>query len=141
MSEIEIGEYVRLKSGHIVGKAIGIVPEHGDETGYCPESVNTEELDTIFYDEIAKHSKNIIDLIEIGDIVNGYKILDIADSIYENSKRILIYKNEKEKYERWIYIQQYNGKVHTQDDIKTILTKEQYNQNCYRLEGIKCLMQ
>lgn len=79
-----------------------------------------------FENIITKHSKNIIDLIEVGDYVNGYKVLDKQDSIYENSKRILIYRNQKERYERWIYIQEYDGKIHTQDDIKSIVTKEQF---------------
>lgn len=82
-----------------------------------------------------KVSENLINLIEVGDFVNGYKILDIADSIYENSKRILIYKNQKERYERWIYIQEYNGKIRCQDDICEILTHELYEKNCYRVGG------
>lgn len=66
--------------------------------------------------------------------MNGYKVLDIQDSIYKNSKRILIYRNQKERYERWIYIQEYDGKVHTQDDIESILTKEQFAQAEYKIE-------
>lgn len=46
-----------------------------------------------------KHSSNLIDVIEIGDFVNG------RDDTCENS------------------------------DIKTILTKEQYNTNCYKVGG------
>lgn len=67
--------------------------------------------------------------------MNGYRILEIADSIYKNSKRILIYRNEKEKYERWIYIQEYNGRIKCQDDIVEILTKELYEANCYKVGG------
>lgn len=70
--------------------------------------------------------------MKYGDIVNGYKILEIADSIYENSKRILVYRNERESYERWIYIQEHDGKIHTQDDIVEILTHEQYEANCFK---------
>lgn len=84
---------------------------------------------------LGKVSENIIDLVEVGDFVNGYRILDIADSIYENSKRILIYKNQKERYERWIYIQEYNGRIRCQDDICEILTHELYEENCYRVGG------
>lgn len=121
---MEIGEYIRSKDG-----LIGKVEQIGNSLFWI-------ENGTAFslQDKSIKHSKNIIDLIEVGDIVNGYKILEIADSIYENSKRILIYKSEKEKYERWIYIQQYNGKIHTQDDIYLILTREQFERDCYRLE-------
>jgi ubiquinone/menaquinone biosynthesis C-methylase UbiE len=83
--------------------------------------------------EVAKHSKNIIDLIEVGDFVNNWKVLEIADSIYENSKRVLIYRSKKEKYERWIYIQEYNRKIHTQDDIVSIVTKEQFASIEYKI--------
>ena len=67
--------------------------------------------------------------------MNGYRILAIEGSIYKNSKRILIYKNQKEKYERWIYIQEHNGSIHSQDDIVEILTKESYIANCYKVGG------
>lgn len=121
---MEIGEYIRSKDG-----LIGKVEQIGNSLFWIEDGTAFS-----LQDKSIKHSKNIIDLIEVGDIVNGYKILEIADSIYENSKRILIYKSEKEKYERWIYIQQYNGKIHTQDDIYLILTREQFERDCYRLE-------
>jgi len=118
--DIEVGEYIRTDEGYILKetseKFIRILLEGKSSFG-----------------KLKKHSKNIINLIEVGDIVNGYRVLEIADSIYERSKRILIYRNEKEKYERWMYIQQYDGKVHTQDDIRTILTKEQYTKNCFEV--------
>lgn len=133
VDEIKVGDYVRLKSG-LIGQFYNIeegydgnIQINFEEFGY--EYENIEQ----FYDDIKKHSKNIIDLIEAGDIVNGYRILDIADSIYKNSKRILIYRDTRE--EKWIYIQEFDGKIHTQDDINTILTKEQHERNCYRLEN------
>lgn len=141
---MEIGEYIRTKKG-IIAK-VDAIYEYGKRKKYKRyftkknEEFNEGTLikEHLIYDTrqkyIPKHSKNILDLIEVGDIVNGYQILEIADSIYESSKRILIYKNEKEKYERWIYIQQYNGKIHTQDDIQLILTHEQFERDCYRLE-------
>ena len=122
MEEIKVGEYVRTYNG-LIGKIVQIT----DSGNYAIRIYNGAEY--VVRAVIVKHSKNIIDLIEVGDFVNGYKILEIADSIYENSKRILVYKNEKEKYERWIYIQQ------SQDDIETILTHEQYENNVYRIGG------
>lgn len=124
-NKIEVGEYIRTKDGRIdkVDRySIGCCVYH------CKNGMCIDECETVGIpiSDIKKHSSNIIDLIEVGDYVNGYKILDIADSIYKNSKRILIYRNEKEKYERWIYIQEYDGKIHTQDDIKSIVTKEQF---------------
>ena len=129
--EIETGEYVRTYFGEI-GKCIDKSFES------CVIDFNKEEHEEFFEEkfeeEIKNHSKNIIDLIEAGDFVNGYKVLEITNSIYESSKRILVYRNEKESYERWIYIQEYNGKIHTQDDIVSIVTKEQFEQVEYVVE-------
>ena len=130
---IKVGEYIRTEEGHI-GKIEKIIENTLEDDTKQKEIIIDniffndcgEASGFVYYKDIKKHSFNIIDLIEVGDYVNEYKALEIADSIYKNSKRILIYRNEKEKYERWIYIQEYNGKVHTQDDIKTIVTKEQF---------------
>ena len=127
---IEAGEYVRTKSGEI-----GIFKKYAEEgVQQWFTMLQNGTLYTTATRAIVNHSKNIIDLIEVGDYVNGYRVLAIEDSIYKNSKRILIYKNNKEKYERWMYIQEYDGKIHTQDDIVEILTKEQYKANCYTVE-------
>lgn len=146
---IEVGEYVRTETGFIrriksvdkteatekcpvnmywcnLDKPIKILKECSKDTIYAIEMSDAKKL---------KHSNNILDLIEVGDIVNGYRVLAIEASIYANSKRILIYKNEREEYERWIYIQEYNGRIKTQDDIVIILTKEQYDANCYKVGG------
>ena len=124
MRKIEEEEYVRTNNG-LIGKLIRIERDDIDHSlkWYVFDDGKNERYINKPY--ITKHSKNLIDLIEEGDYVNGYKVLQIEDSIYKNSKRILIYKNEKEKYERWIYIQEYDGNIHTQDDIETIWTKEQ----------------
>lgn len=134
-NDIEVGEYVRTNKGNI-GQVIGIFNGHCQAKYHIQfqgkVKVKRQYLST---HTIIKHSKQLIDLIEVGDIVNDYKVLAIKDSIYENSKRILIYKNEKERYERWIYIQEYNGRIQTQDDIVIILTKEQFEANCYKVGG------
>lgn len=126
MGKIEVNEYVRTKDGKI-DKVI-------NSNFYMRIYVECEK-GLYLIENIVKHSKQLIDLVEVGDIVNGYRVLAIEDSIYENSKRILIYKNEKEKYERWIYIQEYNGRIRTQDDIVEILTHEQFEQNSYKVGG------
>lgn len=80
--------------------------------------------DVTFKERIIKHSFNIIDLIEEGDYVNGQKVLclkknnddcrdDIGTSYIEGIDIYLGYD---------------------ESDIKTILTHEQYERNCYRLE-------
>lgn len=131
MSEIEVGEYVRTKNG-VIDKVDALY-------GMIENTVYLKQQSLWFnMDYIVNHSKQLIDLIEVGDFVNGYRVLAIESSIYENSKRILIYRNEREKYERWIYIQEYNGRIKTQDDIVVILTKEQFEANCYKVGGEEC---
>lgn len=135
--KIEIGEYIRTNEGYIAK-----FKKYLENTGtYMFDNV-IQDIDGDKYKCISenelkkvmiKHSKNIIDLIEIGDYVNGYRILAMEDSIYENSKRVLIYKNQKERYERWIYIQEHDRKIHNQDDIVEILTKEMYEQNLFKV--------
>lgn len=58
MKEIEVGDYVRTKEGEI-HKVIKIIEDDGDWDYYCcGNNVGYFAMD------IAKHSKNIIDLIE-----------------------------------------------------------------------------
>jgi len=79
-----------------------------------------------FRDYIVKHSKQLIDLIEIGDIVNGYKVSDKNGTLLcTNIKGI-----DRSGY--YIPISQYG------DGIKTILTKESYMANCYKVGGEEC---
>lgn len=68
--EISIGDYVRTDKGYIF-----IVDK---------ERKNLQALKffDVEYGNIVKHSKNIIDLIEKDDYVNGYKVCEI------NKKRI-----------------------------------------------------
>lgn len=129
---MKVGDYIRTYEG-IIGK----IYEEDDigENGVCIDTTffddYAEETNFVKYKDIKKHSARIIDLIEIGDYVNDYKVLELVDSIYSNSKRVLIYKNEKEKSEIWKYIQEYDGKLHTQDDIKSIVSKEQFKNISY----------
>ena len=131
---IEVNEYVRTNKG-VIGELISETLSYPEPSEWILKANNNKIVIVECNDYPVKHSKQLIDLIEAGDYVNGYRILAIEDSIYKNSKRILIYKNQKEKYERWIYIQEYDGKIHTQDDLVEILTKESYMANCYKVGG------
>lgn len=115
---IEVGEYVRTPY-HKIEKIEKIKQEDGwicvttDKNAYELEWLKTNKV---------KHSKNIIDLIEVEDYVNGYKIIAI---------------NYKENYITIQNINEFdeNGiKVLQEDEIKTILTKEQMEANCYTVE-------
>lgn len=122
MEVIKINEYVRTKTGFI-GKVIG---RHGSYGLHYEIDINQEIQDNMMNgivreDNIIKHSKNIIDLIEEGDYVNGRKIERIND--YGEHKRAdfnLDFDDCDAVYN---------------EDVKTILTHEQYEINSYRLEG------
>lgn len=121
--KIEVGEYVRLARNQGINKIIDkenaryvleseIADSYGDITCFLYEC----ELK----DEIVKHSKQLIDLIKCGDIV---------EDKYGKYEVALVEKNK-------IYCNDYNYDdslvVLKEKDIKTILTKEQYMANCYK---------
>lgn len=115
--DIEVGDYVRTKRGEIfkvkevnptIGGKIAIVRK---ENGFI-RRVDLEE---------EKHSKNIIDLIEPGDFVNGNKVAD--KYLYAGEKPVL----------ETVGIE-YNAYCLCEGDIREILTHEQYMQNCYTVE-------
>lgn len=123
--EIEVGEYVRTKDGYI-RKIYKI-----EQCEICNENlyINIETIKTIHFTnsyhikDIAKHSKNIIDLIETGDYVNGHKV--VSEQWGEDDNNLYF------EIEGGFNKAQFIG----EKDIKTILTHEQFKQNTYRLEG------
>ena len=128
---IEVGEYIRTKEGYItkicecLGKDVGYKNmQHYDVDNWIPYRGFI-----IYKEDIKVHSKNIIDLIEVGDYVNGMRVIAT-----ENRGR---YNEEKQKDEKVILTENYdewteNGVV-SNEDIKTILTHEQYEQNSYKV--------
>lgn len=120
---IEVNEYVRTKDGGI-GKVIKTLSNRVflDNLGYA-----------VLIKDIVKHSKQLIDLIEVGDIVNKELIIGIIDIT-----------NDKEEIIGRKLITQYRSAQFTgldikhyiyANDIKIILTKEQYLANCYKVGG------
>lgn len=121
VEEIKVGEYVRTKKG-LIGKVNKIELE-GNGVRYGGEFLTDTIIqfnDGRVYErrvrdkEILKHSFNIIDLIEAEDYINGNRVYKVTSNcIYCIGKAIQNKSNI---------------------NIKTILTKEQNERNCYRLE-------
>ena len=107
--DIEVNEYVRTKKG-AVGKLIEIDKK---ATAYYLDCLKCVSLKNI-----VKHSKQLIDLIEIGDYVNGHLVEEVRISCFDSS----------------IFVHEYTMELH-ENDIKTILTKEQFEANCYKVGG------
>jgi hypothetical protein len=71
--EIKVGEYVRTKKGNI-GKVLDITTCTGQKRKKYLIKWNMVKAYYITGTTIVKHSHNIIDLIEVGDYVNGYQV-------------------------------------------------------------------
>lgn len=121
--KIEVGEYVRLARNQGINKVI----DKEDDRYILDSEIATGSGDITWFlfecelkDEITKHSKQLIDLIEVGDFVNGMEVLDIhiPRDMWEP-----IEIRADSRYTNFILA----------EDIKTILTKESYMANCYKV--------
>ena len=139
VDKIEVGEWIRTHTGEI-GKVfkVELAKEEREKypnnpykgywrdkyvtdvrRGYCTRQV------------IKKHSKNIIDLIEVGDYVNGHKVkqinckLEYIDDDSDTGVNEVDNGLEIEGYPTWIYFE---------CEIESIVTKEQFASMEYRLE-------
>jgi hypothetical protein len=126
---IEVNEYVRLARNQGINKIIDkeddryileseIADSYGDITWFLYEC----ELE----EEIVKHSKQLIDLVEVGDIVNRHLIIDKYEDVdeYGNDFWCLIIEDDS----------LLNRSVR-EENIQTILTRESYMANCYKVGG------
>ena len=112
---IEVEEYIRTKTGQI-DKVIN--------NQYYMSAYIECKNDVIWRNSIVKHSKDITDLIEVGDYVNGREVKHIA--MFEGFP----------DYPKLIFVDETHlipDDTCENEDIKTILTKEQYKQNCYKV--------
>lgn len=115
MEEIE-----NKKNKYIYVRYNGIINKYIDDGKYYIQAktgTSYKKQDNLF---LGKMSENIIELVELGDYVNGHRVVEIIKETHEieiESDHIIHYGVKSE-------------------DIKTILTKEQYELNCCRLEEI-----
>ena len=124
MSEIKVGEYVRIDSDfRLIALGIGEVIKINQDTIYV--KMNLDLPISLKTENITKHSKNIIDLIEIGDIVNNHYVKAVClDGAVKYIKLDNAYSPENH----------FTGVRTYEDDIETILTHEQYERNCYKVK-------
>lgn len=113
--EIKENEFIRTKTGKI-DKVI-------NNNYYMSQYIECEKR-IVEKEYIVKHSFNIIDLIEVGDYVNGQRVLCLKKNNDDCRDDI------GTSYIDGIDI--YLG--YDEADIKTILTYEQYERNCYEVK-------
>lgn len=130
MEEIKVGEYVRTKEGYIA-KFIHYGYNEGISGKSCLFDSAIRDISYLDYDEddflwdselkeyIVNHSFDIIDLIEVGDYVNGYKVekkaigLIYVDYCWDCNLYTMVTKQ--------------------MEDIKSIVTKEQFESIKYKV--------
>lgn len=116
MSEIEVNEYVRTNK--IIARAIG----KDDDNNIL---LNTQQIVTKAEEKIVKHSKQLIDLIEVKDVIK-YRIDNISTTL-ETKGYIegIVDISDEEMLQRIKSDKNYH--------ILEILTKESYMANCYKV--------
>lgn len=118
-------DYIRTKDG-IIDKVIF------DYNGHCNSpDCNCKHVSCKYnyYDEdtIIKSSPNIIDLIEVGDYVNGCKIIELATNI---EGKTLYLETDITEFDN-VYA---CGNINIYEkDIRTIVTKEQFKSMEYKV--------
>ena len=132
--KIEVGEYVRTNDG-MLGKLLRIERDDIDTSLkwyvlYVPNSPFAKGELYTNKPYIVKHSKNIIDLIEVGDYVNGMLVTTIIN-MDENGNyipcRIILCNRDGDCTLPPLKIYE--------KDIKSIVTKEQFETLEYKLDA------
>ncbi len=114
--EIKVNDYVRFKNGKIY--KVNMVDERNNPL--FDLNINGGLYST---HDILKSSPQIIDLICVGDYVNGCRITYINEPNKYNSKRILNYEEPED----------YVLRTFDNEDIKSIVTKEMFEQMEYKV--------
>ena len=124
---MKVGDYVRIKNNAgqcYIGKIVSISDFREPDYEFC---IDIQSIDYIFIPKnmIVKSSPNVIDLIEVGDYVNGSKVYHEAridtDDYGNDFKEVGV--------ESDIYLYHYVE----EKDIKSIVTKEQFEGMEYKI--------
>jgi hypothetical protein len=113
--KLEVGMYVRFKDK----KGITYIRKITKLANEYPQRLYGMEIDVeanyspyLSLKNILKASHNIIDLIEVGDYVNGQLVNELLDNVVLTGTEYIPIKNE---------------------DIETIVTKEQFEAMAYKV--------
>ena len=116
--------YVRTKEGKIFNCFAS--ESMGKPVYYIKDSLTNGFID---YNEAYKVSPNIIDIVQVGDYVNGEKVLETTckweymDDASDTGVNEVYDGLELQK-----------GRIYFEYEIETVVTKEQYEQMAYKVE-------
>lgn len=125
--EFQINKYVISKNRLTIGRILEIHPDKKTITMAVNTNIGTLEV-PIAMDNILDCKKELIDLIQIGDVVNGYTIEQITVDSINGKKKLLTGHWDHNWQGDGTLLQFYN------EEIKTIETKERIEQDCYYIE-------
>lgn len=125
--EFQINKYVISKNRLTIGRILEIHPDKKTITMAVNTNIGMLEV-PIGMDNILQCEKELIDLIKVGDIVNGYTIEQITVDSINGKKKLLTSHWDHNWQGDGTLLQFYN------EDIKTIETKERIEQDCYYIE-------
>lgn len=121
--DIEVNEYVRTNKG-IIGKLISETLSYPEPNEWILKANNNKIVIVECDDYPVNHSKQLIDLIKKGDIVNGYRVINVTNEGICPSGKCIDIDSSKDSSECTLW----------EEDIKTILTKEQMASIEYKVE-------
>lgn len=107
--KLEVGQFIRTN----YGKIDKILKLNGS---YVKGVLQKDEFYAYDIDNIVKASYNIIDILEVGDYVNGCKI--IKNTLKDGGNIVIVQ----------------GGNCFTNEDIKSVITHEKMEQISYRIE-------
>lgn len=125
--EFQINKYVISKNRLTIGRILEIYPDKKTITMAVNTNIGMLEV-PISMDNILQCEKELIDLIKVGDIVNGYTVEKITFDVISKRKKLLTGHWDHNWQGDGTLLQFYN------EDIKTIETKERIEQDCYYIE-------
>ena len=127
--KIEVGDYIRTIDGYI--RKVIQINKKGTYEALCHGTYSVDKSYKgslgISAKKVKKSSKETIDLIENGDIL-FFKDGSIAKIQEINNDYYLLKDYNGEQY--------YQNKEIVTMDIESILTKEQYESNCYKIDNV-----
>ena len=122
--KLEVGQFARLKSGYIC-KIININDFREPNMKYGVEANYLKDVMFIGDDDVVKASYNIIDILEVGDYVNGSKVVNINYDLNYDEDIV-------ESITIFDYSIEGNDILHN-EDIKSIVTHEQMEKMAYKV--------
>lgn len=126
--KLEVGMYVETKLNYI-RRIIKVISNYEEFDVYevdkeFRESEYYESTEILYPDEVINNSFSPIDLVSVGDYVNGSKVIEIEKDykFIDNEIRDILWLDNKSNNAVW------------KETIKSIVTKEQFESMSYKLE-------